>query len=432
MKIVKRCLISALALQSLTLFAQNTEKDFIKDYVAPDFKFRLLNFNLDANGTGSQTVEPQEAERHRGALNTGLTHRVFSNQRKYQGSYFTLLFLNARYETLNGSRAFEGDARLSHFSTNRFYLKPNFFLGAHGNFSIRPSFSSNTNGNVQRGLDLNAAPTISAGFGRVEFGDFARQAMDISKMLSKTNVIDEPLSLTQLKSLADQIGIIRNKRGLDLRLLRIWQLEQLDSTMTAIGVKTEKDIAYFSRLNDAYYFALFNNRFSGFRTELGVTTPLRLDYVDAGSSDLFSTLGFLNVEYYLPVSYAVQLDFGLAVHGGLSQSNPLNQPSVERNPFRTDATVRAGWFPTTRTGIELTVNGSQTASNDQTPGYFAGIGVDCYYYFSPATRLEMSVGYNRNEDLDGSNNLNPGFLWNSQEFRAQGYSFGLRFIHQIF
>ncbi|MCG8578002.1 MAG: hypothetical protein MI810_24195 [Flavobacteriales bacterium] len=394
-----------------------------------------MNWNLDANSLGRQITAPNSSETHNAYLRTGLTHYVFSNQSHYQGTYYTALSLSGSFESQNAFDRFDSNLSLSHNSQNRFYLREKLFIGAHGGLAVSPSISfEDVDDTLRNGLNLNVAPSLSIGLGRIEYTTFARQAMDVNRLLNKTGTIGEPLNESQLKSLSDQIGKIRNKRGFDRRLLRIWQLEQLDSTLNSIGVETTKDIAYFSRLNDAFYYSQFNSRLSGLRTELGVTTPLRYARHSVhGSSNITSVLGFLKLDYYLPASYAMQYDLGVSVYGGLNRSEFLDNSTIERYPVWTTAYFSTGWYPTTRTRLKATINGGHSMSNSATPGLLAGIQADMYYYLSPATRLAISGGYNLSNDYDYTNNSNPSYLIeNIPSIRYQGYYFNVEFIHQIF
>jgi hypothetical protein len=84
-------------------------------------------------------------------------------------------------------------------------------------------------------------------------------------------------SSRQLEQLAQGITTIRNQRYLDFRFRLIDQLTLLDSTFSATGIDCQKDITYFTTLNDNWLYA----------TNLGRTTGKRWSYYYTPGIDLF-------------------------------------------------------------------------------------------------------------------------------------------------
>jgi hypothetical protein len=110
---------------------------------------------------------------------------------------------------------------------------------------------------------MTISASIGKGKGRVENvtdviqAHFILEDLKTKKGVTYTNA--------QLERLAHGITFIRNQRYLDPRFRIIDQLSMLDSTLSTIGIAPEKDIKYFTSINDNWLYAQNLSRGTGKR-----------------------------------------------------------------------------------------------------------------------------------------------------------------------
>ncbi|MEX1002433.1 MAG: hypothetical protein WDZ35_10005 [Crocinitomicaceae bacterium] len=392
---------------------------FLKNYKAPDFKFRLLSTQLGGKGFGIGASESYSSQ-----LSSGLNFYQISNNKKYQGTYranYNLSFSH-RKDTINGQTAVMNNS-LANITSNRFYLRELLFVGVHDFSHIALQNSGQSDQYASNSLAIFLNPVVSVGYGRVEYVRFARRAMDIDRMFRKRDISQSPMSEEMLRGVADKITEISNKRYFDRRLGYIDQLELLDAYLQEIGYDSDRDIRYFSQLMDSYLFANQMFRRSGFRMEAGVYNGLSFGYQSNGPVTFSEftrnrTFGFLDMTYNLPVNYALQSDIHVSVLGGLN-ANLL--ADTKRYPIWFDAEYTLGWFPNTRTEWYNSASAG-VYNEDNAFGYKLGVRSDLYYYFTPRFRLKASAsmryGYYYSQSgffilgISNSSYIGPGISYN--------------------
>ena len=373
--------------------AQN--KDFLRNYEAPDFKQRRLDVRFNSSG-----VSGGQFGSNGGVINgeAGLGYRQFANSQKYQGNldagFITSLHWdkNSLYESLDVGLVL----RVS--SENRFYFKPNWFVGVHGTAILDYSFYSQTGIiGVHSGGDA-VAPIVSVGRGRLEPVHYARNAMDIERQLKRGGRLTKDYSTEELTTIADKIAEINNVRFYDFRFRRIEQFEELDKTMNEIGGVSEYDMTYFAHLADAYLFANRFRRFSGFRQEIGV----------------LPTAGFYKMNYHLPQNYMIQHHVNASLMGGIA-SELINISDVDPKGVWAIGGYELGLFPNTRTNINFGTQVGYSSANESYGGQIYSNGA---VWLSPEFRLffnaSLSVG-----DGNVTTDLDP-FLY-QKEVSSDGY-----------
>lgn len=380
-------ILGCILLSHTSSFQQiNKEKDFIKNYKAPDFKQKRLNFNLSSDGFS----RPDASEKLSFDHASNISYGQYSNTKRYQGSLYVGFRSITNYEKKDGNEFFFGRFASSINTINKFYVRENFFIGAYGRFSTGISKNSATslpNSAVHFSFVTN--PIVSAGFGRLEPVRFARKAMDIEKSLKKGGRLKRDFTGDELTMLADRIAQINNVRFYDRRLRLIEQFEELDKTLTALDIITEKDISYFSYLSDAYLYAQNYNRFSGVINEFGISQSLVFsEEIITNTNMQRNALSYLfyNFQWSVPQSYAFQHDYRFYVISGIEKEGD-NDVEV---PFLTSASYSLGIHPNTRTSFRLT--SSLGLTHKYVFGVSAGVSSEFNYYISPRVRFNAKAG----------------------------------------
>ncbi|MBI3133453.1 MAG: hypothetical protein HYZ14_02150 [Bacteroidetes bacterium] len=409
--------------------AQQPEDNYLKNYKAPDFRLRQLT--VAGNGSGDGEVSATNKE-HDFSINSSLTYQHLVNNQMYQGTIRSVYSNQSSFLALNGARSITFNQSLSNTMTNRFYFKDAWFIGFHDQSSASHAYSNATTDTLPSAsfVNLQIRPAVSIGYGRVEWVQFGRQAMDIEQSLSKYGRLAPSFDQAGRTALADKIAQIRNRRYYDLRLGRIDQLQALDSVLQSAGLITDADIIYFSQLQDAFLYSYYTTRLSGFRHELGVTEGLSISSQTGNAATLTTnSYGFYSFSWFVPQSYAIQHDLRASVIGGLSADD--NSATVNTFPLWLDVSYTFGFYPTTRTYLGATANSGLNLVSGSL-GYMYGASLNAYYYISPKFRFNASADF-----IDGEGYNMHGFSHvavqnNSRGAKVLNYDFMLGITYDIF
>lgn len=401
-------------------FAQKDLSDFLRNYKAPDFRYRSLNANTAFQGNGFISAADGRFQNRLG-LQLGYNH--FINSTGYQGILYSYFDELLTYTKDTAVTRFSQNASLRNYMNNRFYFENGVYIGFHDNSVIYQGYS-NVNGIDVSNSGFDIEPAVSIGLGRVEWVQSARQVMDIERLLFRCGRMNSSLNAEQRKLLADRIAHLNTRRFYDVRLGRMYQLESLDSLLTAQGMVLENDFRYFSALQDAFLYSAYTYRQSGFRQEFGVTQRLNVDLQGGVRMQSFA---FYNLEYYLPVSYAVQHDFRLSALGG--SSSPQTNLGGDF-PVWLDAVYTLGYYPTTRTYLGAGFFGG--LNYNTTLGFISGTRLNAYYYISPKLRLLLD-GQIRFGENYSTHNFGHVVIENiGKGEKSVDYGLSLRLLYQIF
>lgn len=416
----------------------NPIKDFpLKDYVAPEIKYRSFDLNTYLGSNGFNTVS--ENDSYGSSMNATLRYYEYINMKKHQGissgSFYTNFnFTNSKYDTLEGSsKAMSFD--INYGTQNRFYKKNKVFIGVHGNLQYRiDPFNDETGKNnyKRQSQRFTVTPYISLGKGRIEPVESARRAMEILISQEKCNRLALMPDSSQIDSLARVANRIRYKRYFDNRFKTIYQLEELNKAIQNLGIVDTHDIVYFANLNDIWNYAPNFKRGSGTRFEGGLIPDLNFHYSkfedqdepqnSKSKSNSYGIYGFFSFSRMRPISYAWQsslmIDFTLGYNE--HQSNyEYDEGSGENKWSSLKGLLNAGWqfgfFPNTRTNAGITpfIGISfyrDLERSENTFGVSSGFRFDMYYYVSPRLRLTFDASFNYTENFDFSV---PSPFWNS-------------------
>jgi hypothetical protein len=412
-------------LQSFNSTAQLSDENFMRDYVAPDFKLRQLSVNGRSSGDGFKT---ELDEQYQFSLGANLNFSKISNNQKYQGTINSAFGFSTNYSSSSISpQVLSINASLQNKMINRFYFNDKWFWGAHDNSFLGLAYAhpfSDTLTGIGTYL-MNFRPAVSIGFGRVEWVQFARQALDIERSLFQSKRLDESYTEQDRKLVADKIAQIRNRRYYDFRIGRIDQLQALDSLYAKEGLTNNADIIYFSELQDAYFFSYYTDRLSGFRHELGVVEGI--DYSEVNGLTGSETFGFYSFSYFLPQSYAIQHNFELSVMGGID-ANLLS--STSDYPVWADVNYTFGLYPTTRTYLGLTTTAG--FNYDVHAGYICGLSLDTYYYISPRLRFSARAGFQQGDNYFSHSYDHVAVLNNTRATKEFDFNFNAGLSFEIF
>lgn len=415
-----------------SVFGQTDNTNFLKDYKAPDFKYRSLGVSFQSLGDGDLKINSKSN------LNfvSNLLYNSYINDQKIQGTNNGILFAAFNHSQLGNYSNLAYRFGLKNEITRRFYINDNgVFIGYGHNLNIlqfNSLFKDSINSKID-GLDLLLNPTFSFGKGRLEPIYYARKSWDIEKALLKSNSIEEGLTIAQKEVLADKIAIIQNRRFFDSRLNRMYQLEAIDSVLKDMGVIDEATMKYFTHLSDAFLYTYNPNRLSGSRFEMGVTqgfSVLERSIDSQNNSKNYTMNGFMSYAYYLPQSFKIQHNFKASILAGKSRSFS-NSMHGDKYISTIDVEYNFGYYPTTRTYLNLMAKSGVSNVSE-----YLLLSAKYYYYFSPRFRLQATAGMSVGESpfvLTPINNL----FFNDEIFNDFGtvsnpYEFHIGLNYAIF
>ena len=435
-------LLSILTLFSLAQDSANTTfkiKDYsLRDYVAPDIKYRRLDASTQLNGQGGENQGYQNGYlniRFMNYVNTkmkqsqsvaGLTGNYSlsrsGNKINDMNSFRNLLYYHNQYRRYNGKESFFGVHTQFDYGINKYSLN-----------------SPDTNVVYESTLqnELHLTMFLSYGKGRIEPVASARKAMDILISLEKNNRLSKTPDKAMVDSLARIANRVQYKRFFDRRYKRVYQLNELDKGIQDLGLVDNPDMIYAANLSDVWDFALNFNRGSGQRFEFGVIPLLNLNADSRtanpnykyGSNDFSQTLytygmyGFGSWNKMTPINYKWQSDIMIDLTAGWYKNGESsgNNSTVSGVSSLLNASWSLGYYPTTRTYLSLTPfarTSITTATNSsESYGVFTGLDLRSYYYVSPRLRVSVNAGIGTGSDEYNQNTPTP--FWNTAAVNNQ-------------
>jgi len=440
----------------------------LKDYIAPDIRYRVLNLGSQLAVSGVDKMETDYSYNGFKA-NADLHYYEYENLANYQGT--TSASLTSSYGARWGKNdsiknsSYTPHISLSSLSQSRFYNKNATFWGIHGD--IRYSFSSSSSKydeeNSKTQLQFfTITPYISFGKGRIEPVESARQAMDILLALQKYNRLALKPDKSMIDSLARVANRIRWKRFYDFRFKRIYQLEELDRAIQNMDLVDTADMIYFANLNDIWSYTKTYSRGSGLRYEGGIIPDFSIvnnEYDDSGQAQYnrkfndkqYGIYGFFSLRRMKPISYSWQSDIMIDLTFGYEKSVGKEEETGNNNEWESSslkALLNTGWkfgfYPNTRTYAGITPYAAISFVGEQeikenTFGASSGFWFDAYYYVSPRLRLTFDARFFYAENFDYTV---PSLFWDSftgyridmnhyLTSKGFGYSFNFRLSYAI-
>lgn len=432
-------------------------KEFsLRDYVAPDIKYRSLDAGFSGNLNGDDNFG-----RHTGRLFLSLNK--YQNTVGKQSNLQTQLVASgtSNRQDIQQSRYSNGFISFNHQNQSRYYRGNENFLGLHLN--VTDNFRS-SNSKIQDTVNqqwiektntLYFQGYLTAGRGRIQPVESARRAMDILISMHQYNRLAKSPSNEMIDSLARVANRVVYKRFFDRRFKRIYQLEELDKAIQGMALVDNPDMVYAANLSDIWSFAYNFNRGSGSRLEYGIIPAIFLvngdseninpDYKSKSSDLLYSISGMLAWTKATPISYKWQSDFSLDVSVGYSKEVDLiNGYALEEGlTANTNLSWSLGYYPNTRTFLGFTpfvsfvVNTMMANSSDEYNGHL-GARLSSYYYVSQRFRVNLDATILVDSNSYPYYSMNRPF-WNEviptdrQGYRMRdGYSVRINFSYAIF
>jgi hypothetical protein len=232
-------------------------------------------------------------------------------------------------------------------------------------------------------------------------------------------------------SLARIANRVQYKRFFDRRYKRVYQLDELDKGIQALGLVDNPDMIYAANLNDIWDFALNFNRGSGQRFEFGLIPLVHLNAENRianpnymyGGSDFnqnlyhYGAYGFGSWNKLTAISYKWQSDIMIDLTAGWYENGEIdgNNSSVSGISSMLNASWSLGYYPNTRTYLSLTpfarTSITTATQSSESYGVFTGLDLRSYYYISPRFRISVNAGIGAGSDDYNQNTPSP--FWNT-------------------
>ena len=291
----------------------------------------------------------------------------------------------------------------------------------------------------QKNLSLRLSPVLGIGYGRIENVRDARHAVYLAQALSKKRVLTRNLSDDELMELSQIISTVKNKRFLDARLHTIDEVTAVDSFFEENDLLTDHGAAYFTTLYDMWQYGDLFSRYSGYRISF-LAQPF-YDYYHFKSHPVIRDFVYHSNQYMVGLHFAYEKPFKLRwqhsvaaeVSGGLNaskQTENSEKSSDKRHTFLAFASYSLGYYPNTRTHIQVTTSQQllKYMYDDERDSmrYISELSAQLYYYFSPNLRLTGDYAlYYSPYRTKGS----EGNFMNTTNFSS---SFRLKFAYSFF
>jgi hypothetical protein len=441
----------ALFVLSATFSHSQIDTFNLNSYKKPNLERHKLNFQFkldnDWDNYYSKTQDITEGNEIRDisyfdmGANIGAQYKGYFNNREYEGKHTMNLGVSpylSQYDrkepdsSLDNKKSFETNFHGTSF--NRFYLGNLFFVESDVLLHNLLEFSKNvidketesqkdiTSHEMRR---LNVAIPVLAGKGRIEPIQDARMAVYIMDQLSKKGKLKRKPTKEEIIAFAEQIAEIKNERFFDARNRRVYEMTQLDSFLNKNGLLDEKDIEYYTTMNDYWEYANNPQRNSGKRFSIGVEPSYRydysFDYQDPASGSAVKTsykeneyglLGVIRYNYEKPINLYWQSSFNAEFKFGRESKNTINgygsdSKRLKGNILNSSINYILGWYPNSRSYYNLNITGQffkffqledqfDSKSNyldySDEQNIYLRAGVSGYYYISP--RIRLSGGFN--------------------------------------
>lgn len=436
-------ILTFITLSSQIFSQENAIKSYpLKDYIAPDIKYRLLDFGGFLGSSGNHRPDEE-------FLGNTLSSRInfhFANYRntsKFQG--ISEARLNTQFAFSTGERdtswnytGYNTDIYLDYYVQNRFYKEKEKFWGIHGGayYLFKNNIYNSNKAVADRQFERNQfsiTPYISFGKGRIQPIRAARQAQDILLSLNRYNRLSVIPDNAMIDSLSHVANRITFKRFYDSRFKRIYQLKELDKAIQSLNLVDTLDMIYFANLNDIWNYANTFRRGAGTRIEGGVIPlgSVENDYSKSNTykvdeiNTTYGIYGFVSFNRMKPVSYSLQsdlmIDLTFGYESSYTKTTENDTISDGRNSYlkgMLNASWQFGFYPNTRTFAAITPFTTVSFFDDQDIedskiGVNTGFRFDSYYYISPRFRLSVFVKISYFNDFIASV---PTPFWNNVRY----------------
>ena len=433
MKKLSPIIIVLIFLFPVTALSQYSDFDLSR-YKLPDIRLNRLDATVNLNNTSSNDEHSgsfssnSKSNIFQGVLN--LNYYYLRNTSKYQGLTTASVNLSANpYNFTSGNNKSEytnNSATIQVTSTNRFFNSGNNFL------EIIPSITSGLNSYSQKNtpgsksdskqFDHEISMPVSVGHGRIEPVEDLRLAIYILEELYKAGRIDNIPSDEVVLDMAKEISKIIRTRFFDTRIMKIRELQVIDSFIVANKIVNKNDISYFAILNDQWDYASGPSRFSGFSVNAGIDNNISLNgsrtdnllvSPDASidKNNIYFAGLFVALNYSKPVNLYWQsvivfrTSYGDAFYVYPKDNTYVGYKDYSAGRFNSSLSYTIQYLPNSRTSVSLTVQGkymnqksTQSGTSEKDNYFTLYTGLNMYYYISPRLRLQITSSLSSSDD----------------------------------
>jgi len=421
---------------SFNASAQEYKNFDLSKYYTPDIVRNQLDLNTSfSNSLSSNISENDSSVRQASNWNLMPVFNRYKNTRKQQTAFNLELKSNG---TSNGSINLSNTNSVSYLNANNditlnysslFYNKKKLFLSLrlHGDYFgyiYKRHYTNNTNKTSESDNTFNLIPQVGIGLGRIEQVTDARQAIYILDELNKKRLLKKDLSQDEIFKFAQGISKVKNKRFFDARLRKIEEITTVDSLLSEYIYS--QNAAYFTTLNDMWEYGAINERKSGQRFEMSLSSPIyyhnqsntnyTIDYLEKVLGSTFG--GALSLTYIFEKPVAINwqhsvyanLDIHKKIGNSVSTKHTGSNSTTDADIYGStiNATYELRYYPNTRTSYSLITSESSTVDNQNlSDKYFDNssigfrntisnsnlyTGISANHYFSPQLKLSAYAG----------------------------------------
>jgi hypothetical protein len=261
-----------------------TQAQTVSTFQLKDYKYRYQRYQgLNINGSFKENASKSQYNNGNafGGINGTVNYFRVNSSDKYQRSLYIDGNIDFAYEpqNLNGTlsrsvKALKLNPAIRITSNNRKFGKGLRFTEVNGQLTFNNN-SINTVKMVtaasgeqfsnyqEQDLISSAHLSIGVGRGRLEYVTDAAQAMFMLQDLQKKGCLTREPNENDILVLSRTLTQMRNFRFFDSRMKMIRQLERIDSSLQSLGLIHKVDVKYFSTINDNWFFARTDIRYSG-------------------------------------------------------------------------------------------------------------------------------------------------------------------------
>jgi hypothetical protein len=442
---------------SFACFSQDKNFDLSK-YKFPDYKRHELEFNLSSNGgtDNSQYLWNDKTEKSLSSKNhsdarIGYTFRSLS-RKKVDYLYSSLSGIydfskNKSYGSTYATKNIDLSSQLNFYWDRQVYWKEDkWFLDiinqVQYNFRQNKEIVPKRDNQPSTYHNINASVGLGVGVGRLESVNDLVQSCYILEKLKTQKALAHELEEKDIFEFAKFASKLKNKRFFDTRLRRIAELQALDSLLHNSGLIENKEISYFTTLNDLWSYGYFGNRYSGTVLKFWFGPEYLIEFSKANTAKSntisSSTYGASNLSFVsnkqLNLFWDCNFYIGVRNRTFITQAIDTDDSYYERqgNLFNANAGFGFGFYPDSRTSINFTTGyyGYDETNNKSVYDYNGqgGLVEDKYWANTLNSRIGGTYFISPQLQLTGSFRLsyNDKGYQSTDNFYTQ-YNLGLRY-----
>jgi hypothetical protein len=404
-------------------FSQVDSIDYSK-FKMPDLVRREFIFDVDFSNFNTfiqymdTSIISEKSNEFSLSNNFNMNYLYTKNSRKYQGLQEFSIYSFFQFENEENDSITNNNKNIyskTYFGgKNRMYLNEKLFYELNYGFSYSNTFvkTVTSNSGFWQYMDINGysyhsyslSPSFAFGYGRIEPITDVVHAMVYLKNLKRENRLSKDLDEESIFEFAKILAEAKNKRFFDSRKKKMYELEKIDSFLNINNYVTNKDIKYFSVVEDIWEYAGNFPRYSGKRMSFNFIpnyNVLIFNDLSADTSDMLISRSIYTMPYFSfvigkPVNEYVQRNL-YADLGYRYYTLVLTRDTTYKGTSQwfLNLGLSYGFYPNTRTYLEtslrLLYSRIITEKENELTGYFV---LKAYYYIAPRLRFFMESDVN--------------------------------------